>query len=216
MNQAGVALLTGLMLLASISLLALFTASSTIMQRQQASNFGEHSRAVENAAIAESQARAWLYSRPDNERQLGCLSSCVLPVGIRNPGELPAHPEFESAAWWRINALEAGRHPETGEILASLAGGSEPARWIIEEIHYETLDAVTGAPAIDGVAYYRILSRGTGKHPGSVAVTEAIVARPWEGDFHAASFPEEGSGTPFCNQFPGQYPCGTMAWRQRR
>jgi Tfp pilus assembly protein PilX len=210
------ALLTGLILLSAISLLALVSTSGTIMQRQQATNFKAQSRALENAAIAESQARSWLFSRPDHTRQADCLSGCVLPAAIRNRGELPTHPEFESATWWRVNAQEAGRHPETGEVVAARIMGTESAHWLMEEIHFEVLPGVTGAPVIDGVAYYRILSRGAGKHPGSVAVTEAIVARPWEGEFLVASFPADLSGNGFCDQFMGAYPCGTTAWRQRR
>ncbi len=216
MNHQGMALLAGLLLLSAVSLLALIAANGMILQSHQTANFGDKIRAAENAAIAEAQARAWLISRPDIERQPGCLTGCVLPVGIRGPDELPQNPEFESAAWWRINGVQAGTHPETGEFIAMPPGGKEPARWIIEELRFEPTEASANDPVAGGLAYYRVLSRGTGSHPGSVAVTETIMARPWEGDFEEASFPSVAAAEPFCRQFNGTYPCGTQAWRQRR
>jgi Tfp pilus assembly protein PilX len=46
MNQRGIALLTGLVLLASISLLALMAASGMIMQKQLSTNFRQDIKAL--------------------------------------------------------------------------------------------------------------------------------------------------------------------------
>jgi len=186
------ALLTGLVLLAAISLLALIAASGTLLQRNMAGNFQENSLALQNASVAAAYAKAWLNSRLVSERESGCFDDCVLPVGIRNAGELPPWPEFENAAWWRANALAAGYNPETAETAITPDVGAEPARWIIEEIHYEASGDTRGENMAEGVAYYRILGRGTGLTTRSVAVMEAIVARPWEGDFEAGLYPPDG------------------------
>ena len=66
MNSRGIALFTGLVLLAALSLLALTAASGTVLQRTMAANFQENSMALQNASIAASYARAWLNSRPVN------------------------------------------------------------------------------------------------------------------------------------------------------
>ena len=153
MNSRGIALLAGLMLLAAVSLLALTAASGTILQRNMANNFQENSLALQNASIATNYAKAWLNSRLVIERESGCEIDCVLPVGISNPGELPAQPEFESAAWWRSNALAAGYNPETAKTAATPDSGVEPARWIVEEINYETSGDTYGENMAEGVAY---------------------------------------------------------------
>ncbi len=216
MNSRGIALLAGLVLLAAISLLALTAASGTVLQHNMAMNFQENSMALQNASIASAYARAWLDSRQDSERESGCEIDCILPAGIRNPGELPAMPEFESAAWWNSNALAAGYNPQTDETSITPDVGAEPARWIIEEVQYQASGDAGGEFMAEGVAYYRIFSRGTGRNTRSVAVVEAIVARPWVGDFEVGSYPPDGLFGVFCRQFEGRYDCGSLSWRQRR
>jgi len=210
------ALLTGLVLLAAISLLALIAASGTILQRNMADNFQENSLALQNASVAAAYAKSWLNSRLVFERESSCEIDCILPAGIRNPGELPLRPEFESAGWWRSNAFAAGYNPETAETVTTPDVGAEPARWVIEEIHYESTGDARAENRAEGVAYYRILSRGTGQNSRNVAVTESIVARLWDGDFLADSYPPDGPFGAFCEQFEHRYDCGRLSWRQRR
>jgi Tfp pilus assembly protein PilX len=216
LKNRGIALLAGLVLLAAVSLLALSAASGAVLQSNMAINYQENAIALQNASIAESYAMAWLNSRAVSERQSGCQTNCLLPIGIHNPGELPAHPEFESVEWWRANAFVTGYNAQTAETLISPDQGAEPARWIIEEIHYLATGDTWDKNRAEGLGYYRILSRATGRNPGSVAVSELIAARPWEGVFQAGPFPPDGSARAFCKQFETQYDCGRVAWRQRR
>jgi Tfp pilus assembly protein PilX len=221
MNQRGIALLTGLVLLASVSLLALMAASGMIMQKQLSSNFRQDIKALENSGIATSYASSWLFSRPKHERDAACSSDCVLPVAIRGPGEIPAVAEYESAAWWRDNGVEAGTDPSSGEIITSYEdSGAEPPRWIIEELHYQSLAGSGFEDGTEGLVYYRILGRGAGIHPSSIAVTESIVARPWGGDYQLNEFPPGLVPRDFCAQFADPsipaFNCGRLAWRQRR
>ena len=214
--QRGAALLLGLVLLAAVSLLALTATNGMVLQRRMAANFNDDRRALDNAAIAEASARAWLLSRADTERERGCLSGCVQPVAVQGPGELPAEPEFESAAWWRAHGTVAGVHPESGLPFGPGDDGAEPARWLIEEMRYVAAPAQAAGASSDGVAYYRILARGSGAHRGSVAVTETLLARPWEGDYEPAALPPLQPSRHFCRQFDATVDCGTLAWRQRR
>ena len=221
MNERGIALIAGLVLLAALSLLALMAASGMIMQKHMASNFRQDMQALENSGIATSHASAWLYSRPSHEREAACAANCVLPVAIRNAGEIPARAEYESTVWWRENAVEAGTNPITGEVSAYYANsGSEPPRWIIEELHYQSLAGAGFDDGTEGLAYYRILGRGAGVHPASIAVTESIVARPWGGDYQLNDYPPGAEAENFCTQFDEQsgpqFRCGRLAWRQRR
>jgi len=216
LNNRGIALFAGLVLLAAVSLLALSAASGAVLQRNMAINYQENAVALQNASIAESYAMAWLNSRTVSERQSGCQTNCLLPIGIHGAGDLPAHPEFESVDWWRSNAFVTGYNAQTAETLTTPDQGAEPARWIIEEIHYIDTGDSWDVNRAEGLGYYRVLSRGTGRNPRSVAVTELIATRPWEGSFEAGSFPPDGSNRAFCRQFESRYDCGRMAWRQRR
>ncbi len=220
-KMRGFVLIAGLVLLAAISLLSLVAASGMILQKHMASNFTQDAKALENSQFAMSLASAWLYSRANHEREEACTSDCLLPVAIHNPGEVPARAEFESGAWWRLNAVEAGINPITGETVVAWAdAGSEPAYWILEELNFQSAAEGEFEDGTHGVGYYRILGRGTGVHPASVAVTESIVARPWGGDYLTNDFPALDQPKHFCAQFdPLLYPqlnCGRMAWRQRR
>lgn len=214
MNNRGIALLMGLVLLAALSLLALMATSGMLLQQRMSANYGERSVALAHATRAAAAALSWLYSRTDFEREADCVMDCQLPFAIHAPGRLPRNPEFESAAWWQSNAQAAGVHPLSGEPLA--APEPDPPRWVMEEIGYLPLDASAAGPSAAGIAYYRVLARGHGASPGSIAVTESIVARPWQGEFEPLPYPPDSPRAGFCLQFSGELPCGTQAWRQRR
>jgi Tfp pilus assembly protein PilX len=216
MRIRGIALLMGLVLLAAISLMALMTMNGMLLQRRMSANFGASNRALGSATRAAMAARAWLNSRPDFERERGCLTGCLLPPTIRSPGELPLHPEFESATWWRLNSVATGSHPETGQPTDPEETEVNPPRWVIEELYYAPLPGAASGPSAAGVGYYRILARSSGDGPGSLAVTESIVARPWDGDYEPLPYPPNVPLANFCQQFDRAVPCGVQAWRQRR
>jgi hypothetical protein len=212
-KDRGIALLAGLVLLAAMSLLAVFAASGTLLQRNMAANFQEGKLAFENANVAASFARAWLYSRPASGREPGCVRGCILPVGIHDNGEIPAQPEFEGTGWWRTNGFSAGYNPETANTIDDPDLATRSALWTIEEIHFQP---GAESPTLVGTGYYRILSRGEGHNPNTVAVLEAIVARPWEGDVKPGIFPPVKPESSYCGQFNPQQPCGVLSWRRRR
>ena len=86
----------------------------------------------------------------------------------------------------------------------------------MEERHFETLQAGASETAVGAVAYYRVISRGTGKRSRSVVLTETLLARPWQGDYTAGSFPATAGTADFCAQFSLETPCGSVAWRRLR
>jgi Tfp pilus assembly protein PilX len=216
MRARGVALVIGLLLLAALSLLAVMSANGMVLQKRMTANFEDRALALERADLAVAAARAWLESRADVEREAGCQVGCLLPVAIHDAGDLPPDPEFESLDWWRSTAVATGTHPESGDLLGTVAPSAGGSYWVIEEIHFAPFGESIQGPAIAGIGYYRIFGRGSGRHPGSVAVTESIVARPWQGEYRAADFPTPASAGEFCGQFDPQVPCGTLAWRQRK
>lgn len=213
MKSRGIALLAAIVLLAALSMLAVLAASGTLLQRNMAANFREGSLALENASLAASFATAWLNSRQALEREPGCVRDCILPVGIYDMGEVPAYPEFEGAGWWRSSGFAAGYDPGAATMIEDPDLAARSAHWVIEEIHFQP-GAESPNPA--GTGYYRILGRGEGHNPNNVAVLEAIVARPWEGDITPGIYPPMGPENYFCRQFSSEQPCGVLSWRRRR
>lgn len=216
LNCQGMALLTGLLLLAAVSLLAVTAAGTMTLQQHQAANFADKTQARANALLAESFARAWLYSRLDSERQATCAADCLLPRGIYPDQDIPDNPEFESMAWWRSHGIPAGQSPVPGMMPGYVGERSTESLWVIEEIQFEPVDDPSVETGYSGVGYYRIISRGSGKGPASIAVCETIVARPWGGEFVAMEFPPAAPLSLFCGQFDDARACGTLAWRSRR
>lgn len=211
MNCKGIALVTGLLILAAISLIAITAAGSMTLQRKQAANYHEKAMAMANAELAESWAKAWLFSRADVERQPLCTENCVLPMGIHPPNEFPDSLENRALPWWAETAMQPGSDPASGEQSPDTGSNSF---WVMEEIHFLEL-AETGensGPA--GIGFYRIFSLGAGRHHRSAVVTESIVARPWQTGLTPLAFPPSESLGEFCRQFPPAITCGTVAWRQ--
>jgi len=215
-SSSGIALVLGLLLLTAIALLAVMAADGMLLQRRMAANFADRALALQNADLAIAAARAWLDSRADIERQAGCQENCLLPPAIHAESELPADPEFESVAWWRGKAIAADNHPESGDALGALAPLQGQAWWLIEELHVEPIAESVAGLVVGAIGYYRIHGRGSGIQSGSVAVTESLVARPWEGAYQPAPYPPQSDSPPFCRQFDEAVPCGRLAWRQRK
>jgi Tfp pilus assembly protein PilX len=207
--------------MAAISLLALVATTSMLMQRHMAGNFSDSQQARQAATAAVSQGAAFLFNIDPGSRIRGCARDCFpapLDTLIRQPDNLPARPEFEDGAWWHSWAAEAGIDPLSGNRVSGFwLFEPEPPRFLIEETYFVDMETVLpseGAPAIDGIGYYRVLGRGTGRAPASVTVSEAIVAHPWlrEATGDSVATPDGGN----CASFRPWYDCGVMAWRERR
>lgn len=220
-GQRGIALLAGLVLLSALSLLALIAATSMVSQQRMAGNFDDAETARAHAEWALVGGLSLLRATPDDRRAAGCSAGCFLPPTdsvIRLGGDLPALPEFEPAGWWQSEGLLPGTDPVTAAAPATDFGSwAEPPRFTVEELAFRPaaeLAAPPEAPGIDGIGYYRVLGRGTGRQATVVAVNEAIVARPWTG------LPPEGAPpadwAELCAPFRAWYDCGQMAWRARR
>jgi Tfp pilus assembly protein PilX len=220
-HQPGIALLAGLVLLAAISLLALVATASMILQQNMSGNFTDSQHARQGAAVAVSQGHAVLFGIGPDGRAPDCIEHCFLsPLDtvIRQASEMPVSPEYEDATWWDSWATEAGVDPVTGGRVDGVWNfAAEPPRFLIEEVRFDAMvaaPAAAEAPAIDGIGYYRVLGRAVGRGPAAVAVSEAIIARPWLSD----TTPDPGTmaDSSFCTPFEPWYDCGLMAWRQRR
>lgn len=215
----GIALIAGLLLMASMVLLALAVATGMLLEQRMSGNFADGQLALHRAQAGDQWANYWLNSRQEDPLAAGCESACGPTPPAFESGILPANPEYESAAWWQANATAAGIDPYTGEMRFdySLPGVSSPL-WLIEELHMAPMAGLTGETAEPEpqVGYYRVLSRGQGRLPGSVVVSETILARPWASNITASTLPPAPDNEWFCAQFEDDVPCGRLAWRRRR
>lgn len=219
-REHGVTLLTGLVLLAAISLLALVAASSMALQLRMAGNFEDSRLAAQNSAVAVTLGEDFLYSIRSDSRLAACHTACFNPplsTIIHPAAGLPPFPEYENESWWRLSAVDASIDPLTGLPMENAgAGGADHPRYLIEEVYFDPLTGVpvaADAPVLNGIGYYRILGRGSGRNSAAIAVSESIIARPWTVEaMPGSSF---GNSSEFCTGFKPWYNCGRMAWRQR-
>jgi len=218
-HSRGIALIAGLLLLASMVILGLAVATGMLLERRMAGNFGDQQLALERAQLAGRWGQYWLQSRSENPLDADCSEACGPTPPIFDAGQLPQSPEFEAGSWWQLNGAAAGLEPGTGDMRIdyTLAGTDDPL-WLIEEIHMQPLEGIVAEPGDPEpkLGYYRVLGRGSGRLPGSIAVTETVVARPWAASLTPATFPPRSDETWFCEQVPGEVPCGRQAWRRRR
>lgn len=218
-RDRGIALIAGLLLMASMILLALAIATGMLLERRMAANFSDGQLALQRAQLAGQWAGYWLQSRVANPLDPACSEDCGPTPPMFSAGQLPPRPEFEDSPWWRLHGEIAGVSPGTGEVRMdySLAGAEAP-RWLIEELRLEPLEGMAAEPGEPEptLGYYRVLARGSGRHPGSVTVTETMLARPWGGDFIPAPYPPAPQSPWFCEQVPDDIPCGRLGWRRRR
>jgi hypothetical protein len=208
----GMALLAGLVLMVAVSLLAVTAAGGMTLQQHQAANFSDQLLAFSRADRARSWAVAWLYSRPNGQREAACSTNCFLPPAIHAINQLPGQPEFMLLSWWQANGVPVGADPGIPGGESHFATGDESALWLIEEIHY--VDRADVAADIESVAYYRVFARGAADD--SVVISESIIARPWGEGVTELAFPPAGPLAEFCARISDDVPCGQLAWRQRR
>jgi Tfp pilus assembly protein PilX len=210
----GAALVLGLVLIASMSLLAVASSSGAALQSRMAANWQERTAAWVSASLADAEARRWLASRPAVDRGPDCSPGVMQPFAIHARESLPVDVAFQAESWWNSQAIQANRHPELGTQLVPAGDLPGSVYWLIEEVHCEP--AVTMETPL--VAWYRILAWAGGRLPGSVVVTESIVARPWGEEIAAMPYPSSSGSSGFsvfCAPVQSA-PCGRKAWRQLR
>jgi Tfp pilus assembly protein PilX len=218
-HSHGFALIAGLLLLASMMILGLAVATGVLLERRMAGNFADQRLALDRARLAGQWARYWLQSRTEDPLASDCSEACGPSPPMFSAGQLPPSPELEAGAWWRLNGVEAGLDPVSGDLRMDYSlNGTEAPLWLIEELHMEPLEGIAVEPGDPEpkLGYYRVLARGSGRFPGSIAVTESVVAMPWAAPFDVASYPPTAEAMHFCDQVPPEISCGRIAWQRRR
>lgn len=221
-ESQGMILLLSLAMLAGLSLLAVLSASSMLQQRMMAANHSDGELARLAAVTAVAAGEEFLFGLPKESRAENCWSDCYtasLPGIIHNFGTLPEYPEFLPDDWWLQWGLDSAsvvssKNNMNLSVPVWPIPGRQPPQFVIEEVEYQIAGSSSSpleAPLISGVAYYRILGRGTGLADHSTHVMESIMARPWQG--HSTESDTTGIS---CSTFRPWYDCGRMAFRERR
>lgn len=212
--QRGMVLLMGLLLLASLSVLAIAAASDSQLQLRVAANLDREARALQAARAAGTWAEQWLLSLSQAPLPRACVTDCGEPAPVRVAGTYPARPEHEPETWWLDHGLADGIDPLDGTRLAE-AGDAPAGRWIVEELQREArADATTGT-AVD-VAWYRIVARAPMAPSGPAVVVESLLARPWGAAEWFDPLPRAATSESFCAALWSRLPCGRQAWRRRQ
>ena len=215
----GIALIAGLLLMSSMMILALAVGTGLLLEKRMAANFSDGQLAIQRAQLAANWGGYWLYSILENPIDPLCIESCGAVPPLFESGQLPAAIETRPQTWWHQNGQIAGIAPVSGQVKMdySLPNLEQP-RWVIEEVHSQAIEGILVEPGEHEprLAYYRIIGRGTGRLPGSIVVTEAIIARPWIDDLAPSPFPPINESDWLCHQVPNDIPCGTLGWRQLR
>lgn len=213
-RSRGIALIAGLMLMASMVMLSLAVATGVLLEHRMAGNFGDGQLALGRAQLAQQWGEHWLYSQAVNPLNPECESDCGVAL-IYPQGTLPAAPELLNSEWWSLNAWKAGIEPVTGLVhLDYTFPGTGDPLWLIEELRIEPLEPLIEDPE-PTMGYYRVLAHGSGRLPGSIAITESIIARPWIDSLEPSPLPPS-AGTWFCETVTTDFACGRMSWRRRR
>jgi len=217
----GMVLLLSLAILAGLSLLAVLAASSMLQLRMMAANHSDGELARLAAITAVAAGEKFLFSLPSESRAENCWSDCYtdsLRDVIHNSGTVPEYPEFLRDEWWVQWGLHSYPLVESESDMSpeepgwTIPGRLSP-RFVVEELEFQPAASTSPpeAPLISGVAYYRILGRGTGLADHSTHVMESILARPWQ-----ANSSEPVMAGISCTTFRPWYDCGRMAFRERR
>jgi len=221
-QSKGMVLLLSLALLAGLSLLAVLAANSMLQQRMMAANHADGELARLSAITAIAAGEDFLLQLPGDSRAVDCHSDCfaeTLTAIIHPDGTLPSAPEFQADGWWLQWGQELDSTANLEHGLNKTAHnlnipGRQAPRYLLEELEYQATSGATlaaEAPEISGVAYYRILGRGTGLAVNTTHVVESILARPWLKD----STGHDADGID-CSTLRPWYDCGRMAFRARR
>ena len=213
-RETGTTLLLCVLLLSSISLVALAAASASGLQLRMSHNVGSEQQALEAALSANAWAERWLLSLDGSQRPQPCTSACSGQQAVRAAGSYPPLPEYQGERWWLDHGYADGYDPHTARQLVSRAFNGRPAgRWIVEEVQY--LPSVEAAEFAAEMSYYRVIARAVHPGLGTPVVVESIIARPWGNALWQDALPRPPEAALFCTGLlPGLH-CGRRAWQRR-
>ncbi|KAA9132541.1 hypothetical protein F3N42_04785 [Marinihelvus fidelis] len=212
-RQSGVALVLCVLLLASLSLVAMAGAGDSQVQVRVAANLSAERAALRAAKSALSWAEQWLHGLDGTSRPPACGSNCAGGPPVHPANDLPPLLEYQPESWWLSHARADGSDPITGGTLADRAPDRGPVgRWLVEELHHAAAGTTAGQPEI---TYYRVTARATPYPSGTPVVIESIIARPWGDASWRDAFPDTWPAPGYCLGLAQPTHCGRMAWRRR-
>lgn len=187
-KQHGSAMLMALLILIVLTLLAVFSSSSGIMQERMTGNYTDSARAFEAAEAAIAWAEGYL-SDPTTTQPFTCTpAQCQTGENIiREIGSVSGDINTLTKTWWTGNGLRYGDVPgvttptpatlTSGTVDATLPGITTTPRIMIERVFCQ--DDVASGPRCSGpgIHFYRITAFATGGIASNTVILESTFSR---------------------------------------
>lgn len=195
--QTGLVLVMALLVLLTLTLLALTGAHSAAIQQRLAANAQDQALALARADRALKTGEHWLLHHGSTSPPSGCPGNCPADHPLWTPFAATDRPVHQHDGWWLA-------HGETLDGARALDGGH--AEWLAEIL---PVPAQPWPPSAGSeLHWYRVSARGSGRNGRPLVAIESVFARPWGTDL-----PPGWQGS--CRRRDGP-PCGRQAWRRVR
>jgi len=185
-------MLMALLILIVLTLLAVFSSSSGIMQERMSGNYTDYARAYEAAEAGIAWGEGYLADTNLTQQPFTCTpAQCATGTNvIRDIGSLPGNISSLNETWWTDNGLRYGDIPGVATptpatltaitVDATLPGVSTVPRIIIERVFCR--DDVAAGPRCSGpgIHFYRITSFATGGNPNNTVILESTFSRRFQ------------------------------------
>jgi len=164
-HQAGMSLITGLLLLTLLSLLALVGMGVSTLEERMASNIQDRTLAFNAAEAALRDCEAVL--------QGASLPAFNGTNGMYQPAAMGATPVWKAIDWTAANTTRVH--------LTTPTGAAAPPRCIIEELPPQPNmggnNSLAAHRPLPDAGIYRITARGVGARPGTVVMLQSTFIR---------------------------------------
>lgn len=193
----GLVLVMALLVLLTLTLLALTGAHSAAIQKRLAANAQDEALALARADRALKTGERWLLSHASTTPPPGCPGNCPADRPLWSAFAAADRPVTQHDGWWLA-------HGETLDGSRALDGGH--GEWMAEIL---PAPAQPWPPAAGSeLRWYRVSARGSGRNGRPLVAIESVFARPW-----GAALPADWQTS--CRRRDGA-PCGRQAWRRLR
>lgn len=170
-RQHGAALIIGLVLLISLTVVGVGVLSTTSLEQRMAGNMTDLNLAFNAAETAgrafAARVRTGNFTDPINVCQ--GLSGCYGNIGVLNKNWW----DSADSSWWDSNALALD-----SLINDPVKGVKTQPKLVVETIKHRTYSAVRGfRPNTEGVHYLSITSRGTGASDKTEVIIQQVIVK---------------------------------------
>ena len=181
-KQQGIALIIGLILLVVMTLIAVASTNTSLMEEKMTGNFRDIEIAYNAADTGLRDAEGWLGNQASNPGDNATGSTMIWSLDSGNLDSTATDSvnwwqERNTSTWWAANAQN---HTDYSGIAGSMSEVKTKPYSIIEfKYRYEETSGELGDMVGDPVYYYRVTSRATGGSNDSRILMQSTWSRRW-------------------------------------